>query len=128
MAQLERRKEELRKLYEKIKVNKSLLEKGTAAYDDRVAQIALLKERIKEMGAEGSVSDAARDIERSTCPGPRGTYGRLVVIDVPYTLNRRVNSESERSSTSSLSRRRACSGVGSASGRNASRSPSQNVR
>ena len=57
-AQLERRKEELRKLYEKIKVNKSLLEKGVAAYDDRVAQIALLNERIKEMGAEGSVSDA----------------------------------------------------------------------
>jgi len=57
-AQLERRKEELRKLYEKIKVNKSLLEKGIAAYDDRVAQMALLKERIREMGAEGNVSQA----------------------------------------------------------------------
>merc|ERR1711865_1022819 len=57
-AQLIRRTEELATLYEKIKIQKSTLTKGEVQYEERMAEIQLLKERLTEMNAERMVSQA----------------------------------------------------------------------
>merc|ERR1711865_204555 len=45
-------------LYEKIKIQKSTLTKGEVQYEERMAEIQLLKERLTEMNAERMVSQA----------------------------------------------------------------------
>jgi chromosome segregation ATPase len=57
-GQLIRRTEELATLYEKIKIQKSTLTKGEACYEERMAEIQLLMERLSEMNAERHVSQA----------------------------------------------------------------------
>jgi chromosome segregation ATPase len=57
-SQLIRRSEELSTLYEKIKIQKSTLSKGEVQYQERVGEIELLKNRIKELQLERSASSA----------------------------------------------------------------------
>jgi len=57
-SQLIRRSEELSTLYEKIKIQKSTLSKGEVQYQERIGEIDLLKNRIKELQLERSASSA----------------------------------------------------------------------
>jgi chromosome segregation ATPase len=57
-SQLIRRTEELAALYEKIKIQKSTLTKGEVQYEERMAEIVLLRERWQEMAAERRISQA----------------------------------------------------------------------
>lgn len=48
-TQLIRRNTEAALLYEKIKINQSMLKKGEVQYADRLGDITLLKEKISEL-------------------------------------------------------------------------------
>lgn len=56
--QLVKRDEELNKLYEKLKVQKSILDRGAAQYEEKRKEIENRKQRVKELKGELEVSNA----------------------------------------------------------------------